>query len=351
MAGMWGYRSYRGRTPKWKFVLAVVLILVILAAICVIFLQQHIVYDEMGTPHLPLPWQEQQESPEEPDKIEVTIQKPELQQEIYGTAVPVGVLTQERWQEMELGELDACNAVAFTAKDSEGNVYFDSRTAVTGTVEIAEDTEAVLADMVASSYYTIARLACFADPKAANSDIEGMGLKNTGGYIFYDGNNNQWLNPDKEETQAYLGGLAVELAKLGFDEILLTDFSFPTEGKLDKIAYPAVGMQASLRTFLTAMRNMLDGASYEHVALSVELPAEVISTGYDEAAGLVLADIVTRVDRIYAQTTQEQIGELSEAVAAAASAFGTLTPREEKTFVPELEDYDAGVAGNYLVLK
>ena len=35
-----------------------------------------------------------------------------------------------------------------------------------------------------------------------------MGLKNTGGYIFYDGNNLNWLDPSKPAARQYLGGLA-----------------------------------------------------------------------------------------------------------------------------------------------
>ena len=45
MAGPRGYRNYRGRTSKGKIALAVVLVLVILAAITVMVLQQYIVYD------------------------------------------------------------------------------------------------------------------------------------------------------------------------------------------------------------------------------------------------------------------------------------------------------------------
>lgn len=58
------------------------------------------------------------------------------------------------------------------------------------------DTGEALNDLTARTDVTAAaRIACFHDPKAANADVEGMGLKNTGGYIFYDGNNSQWLDP------------------------------------------------------------------------------------------------------------------------------------------------------------
>lgn len=175
--------------------------------------------------------------------------------------------------------------------------------------------------------HTIARLSCLLDSRAANADVEGRGLKNTGGYIFYDGNNLNWLDPAKEGTRTYVGQLVVECAALGFDEILLTDFTFPTEGKLDKIQYPEEGMEASLSGLLTSLRTTLDQAGYEDVLLSVELPAETVLTGRDETAGLVLEEIAPLVDRVYARTIEGQAEALSDAVTAAGG----------KLFVPELQ--------------
>lgn len=346
MAGPMGYRNYRGRTPKWKAALAVVLVLVILAAIAVIALQQRIVYDETGTPHLPLPWQERAEEPEGLGEVDITIQTPEQkQEEITAFSVPEGPLTLEGWRETVAETAQTpervYNAAAVTVKGGTGSVYFDSGAAVSGSVRIADDTGAALAEITGetSSFYTIARLGCFHDPKAAGSNVEGMGLKNTGGYIFYDGNNSQWLDPGKPAARRYLCGLAKEAAALGFDEILLTGVSYPTEGKLDKIDYGETPREENLTAFLEEMRAALEPYS---VALSIEVPAEVISEGGDSAAGLHLAEIAPRVDRIYAAASPEQ----AEALAAAVAAAGSST-----MFVPELEAGGPAISGNYLLLK
>lgn len=344
MAGPMGYRNYRGRTPKWKAALAVVLVLVILAAIAVIALQRRIVYDETGTPHLPLPWQEKPEGSGDLGEVDITIQMPERQEEITAFSVPVGVLTQEGWknavESAALATERAYNAAAVTVKDSTGRVYFDSSAAVSGSVSIAGDTGAALAEIAGeeSSFYTIARLSCFHDPKAAGSDVEGMGLKNTGGYIFYDGNNSQWLDPGKPAARRYLCGLAKEAAALGFDEIMLTDVSYPTEGKLDKIDYGGTPQEENLAVFLEEMRAALEPYS---VALSIEVPETAVEEG-GSAAGLRLAEIAPQVDRVYAVAAPEQAETLAAAVAAASSST---------MFIPELEADDPAFAGSHLLLK
>lgn len=345
MAGPMGYRNYRGRTPKWKAALAVVLVLVILAAIAVIALQQRIVYDETGTPHLPLPWQEKPEGPEDLGEVDITIQAPERQEEIAAFSAPEGPLTQEGWREAVADAIQTpervYNAAAVTVKGGTGSVYFDSGAAVSGSVRIADDTGAALAEITGeeSSFYTIARLSCFHDPKAAGSDVEGMGLKNTGGYIFYDGNNSQWLDPGKPAARRYLCDLAKEAAALGFDEILLTGVSYPTEGKLDKIDYGETPREENLTAFLEEMRAALEPYS---AALSIEVPAEVIAEGGNSDAGLHLAEIAPWVDRIYAAAPPEQAETLAAAVAAVSSST---------MFVLELEDDSPAVTGNHLLLK
>ena len=336
-----GYHSYRGRTPKWKVVLAIVLVLVILGAVGFMVLQEHIVYDGTGTPHLRLPQQETEDTgtpPEEEEPVEVVIQEPEGPQEIHAFSLPAQALTQQT-VEAALAEPQAeCNAVAVTLKDSAGLVYFDAAGAVSGTVRTEADTTAALEALTGQEdLYTVARISCFHDPKAANAEVESMGLKNTGGYIFYDGNNSQWLDPAKPEARQYLTGIIREAAALGFDEILLTDVSYPTEGKLDKIAYGEVDRQAQMGAFLAEVRLALEG--YD-VTLSVELPETAVLNGAEETSGASLAQFAPHVDRLYAVTTSDRTTALS---ALAAAAEGT------PDFVAELSAYDPEVKGSWLL--
>ena len=342
MAYSRGYNSYRGRTPRWRIVLMALLVVVILAAVAVMALSRYIVYDEEGTLQMELPWQEEPAEETSEPPLDLTIEESVKAQTLRGfcTLVP---LTRESWSDSKdrAKESFDCNAAAVTLKDAAGNVYFNSTTALPGTVQFQEEeTDAALAAVVAYSQsiggHSIARLACFHDPKAANRDVEGMGLKNTGGYIFYDGNNSQWLDPAKPAAREYLCGLAKEAAELGFDEILLTDVSYPTAGKLNKIDYGEGEKSGHLADFLEEMRAAL--APYG-VMLSIEVPQAVISQGADENAGLLLADIAPKVDRIYAP---------ADAVEAPALAQAVSTASQFAEFVPELAEADPAV-GNFLV--
>lgn len=340
-----GYHNYRGRRAAGKTILAVVLVLVIIASVGFIFLQERVLFfDETGTPYLRLPGQTaEEELPEE--TVDLTIQPSAEEQKQdarivrgFRTPVPLG---RENWSltarqaEEVLGQ--DCNTVAVTLKDSGGSVYFDSANALPGTVRFyEEDTDVALEDVLSGPRHAVARISCFHDPKAANREVESMGLMNTGGFIFYDGNNSQWLDPAKSAAREYLCALAVEAAELGFDEILLMDVAYPTEGKLDKIAYGEEDRRENLVRFLTEIRTALEPYS---VAVSVELPETVILTGSDEDAGLELERIAPLVDCVYASTVPARVGALT---AAMASVDGT-------DFVPQLEVYSGEVTGSCLI--
>lgn len=341
-----GYRSYRGRGSKLKAALAVVLVLIILLALSFMAMTRYIAYDEDGTPFFRLPPQEGTETvPPPPDAggadltgdiqieepPEIIIEEPERPSPLFAFSLPQELLTKASWEAALAAHGAPYDTVVYTVKDADSTAYFATENAVPGLVRRAkEETTEALAAMNGSELHTVARLTCFHDFKTANANREDMGLKNTGGYIFYDGTYTTWLDPAKPGARAYLQAMAVELAELGFDEILLTEVSYPTEGKLDKIAYTADGpLHVDIEQFLQDLRAAL--ASYE-VVLSIELPEKVIAEGQDETAGLRLKGVIPYVDRIYARTAPETAETLRAAVEDAG---------EKVSFVPELTEAPA----------
>lgn len=355
MAGPRGYSTYHGKGSKWKIVLAVLLLLVILGALAVIRLQKYVVYDDSGHPRLDL----SRFSEQKPDDsgsapadgsgdANLTIQEPERQfihAAQLGTG-PLPSLGKDVWT--ALSDEGMYNAAVYTVKDADGSVYMDNKSAPAEAVKTVKGTGAAIDAMLKDEpFYTIAKIACFRDPIASSGDLEGMGLKNTGGYVFYDGNNDRWLDPGKPAARQYLVDLATTCAAAGFDEILLTDVSYPTVGKLNKIDYGAAadGLPDSLKeeldSFLTEMKTAL--AEYD-VKLSILLPTELVVPGGDVSgvSGQSLADIAPLMDRVYAPT-QGSRETLNQAEANLAAASKTTE------FVSVLHPAELIPKGSYLI--
>lgn len=329
------YRHYRGRRTKGKVALAVLLVLVILAALVVIRMQQHVVYDETGAPRLEVPWQEEPVQDEVHLDLDLVIQDPEKRiEEIRGVVLAPEQMTADGAAAM-LSDAD-CNAVVIPLKDSTGAVWFETATAVAGSMATTAESSAVLKQLT-EACHVIGQLHCFDDSVAADADAEAMGLMNTGGFLFYDGANRRWLDPAKPAARQYLCDLAVDAARLGVDEILLTGFGYPTEGLLDKIAYGETAKNLNLLSLLEELQTALEPYG---TVLSLELSADVIAAGQEVASGLVLAEIAPQVDRICAAVLSEEV----ETMAARVNAAG-----ETALFVPILAEKDDAVSGSWLL--
>ena len=344
MSGYRGYNNYRGRTSKGKTVLTVVLILIILASIGFMLLQKYVVYDAAGTPHLMLPGRETAESvlPEEgEEKLNLTISPSEQKAFVSRSFSVTEALTMESWRQAWTEAPKGCNAVTADMKVSgSGKLFFDAKEMAGGARATKNDSPAALMEMLRGDTavgYTVARMSCFHDSIAARWAVEDMGLKNTGGYIFYDGENMSWLDPAKPAARQYLCALAAELEQLGFDENQLADLTYPTVGKLDKIDYGEALKSAALAELVQELRQAVS----PEVKISLELPAETILAGSDPAGGPVLTDLAPLTDRIWAATTAAQAPELAETVRAAS---------ETTAFMPEVAD-GADLAGSYLLLS
>ena len=337
MAGPRGYSSYRGKSARGKIALAVLLVLVIVGAAAVIRLQKYVVYDDSGRPRLELPWSSGQSagsaagSEEEPPDANLTIQEPE-RTDVRAVRLPVGPLTDwaEAWAQASDGH-SGCNAAVYTVKAPDGSVYLDSQAVLPGALKTVEGAGAAVGDMLkADGVYAVAEIACFRDPIAASAELESMGLKNTGGYVFYDRNGDRWLDPAKPAARQYLIDLASGCAAMGFDEILLTDVSYPTEGKLNKIDYgaAAAALPDSLTDEITSFLKQMQAALAEYdVKLSVLLPADLLLSGDPTGvSGQSLAEIAPLADRIYAAADDASAAEYLQAAVTAASKDTELVP-------------------------
>lgn len=333
MSSTRGYHSYRGRASRGKIALGVLLVLVILVAFGVIWTQRYVVFDESGHAHLELPWQQEETKQQEKEKdppLDLTIETPKPK-----TVRGLGLAGNQMPAELPVTDPEL-NAVILTGKNPDGAVLFPSPTA--GTTEgFTKETVNALRERCPQ---VAVRLTACLDPAAAKADLAGKALvrKDTG-RMFYDSKNRNWLDLGKPAARTYLCSLAKELAEMGVDEILLSELGYPGSGRLTRIAYDEAEKAAQVRLFLTELKETLK--PYE-VKLSLELPAEVLTTGRDSARGLLLSDAAGLADRIYAVAAPEQAAPFTAAVQAV---------RKETEFVPILADA-AQVQGleNFLIL-
>lgn len=332
-SGTRGYSSYRGRGRKGKVFLAVLLILIILAAVGFIVAREHMIYDAEGNLHFPWPWTDETTMDEPPAEVpdeDIVFQEPtpDTKQDAL-TALIQAVQLGDDPAEWETALTGDYNAFAVTMKASGGMLCYPFETVVSGRKlsEHGEEVREALPTLLRDErYYSIARLSCLRDGGAARENPTAMGLENTGGYIFYDGGNENWLDPGKEETVGYLTALVKECADLGFDEILLTDLAYPTEGKLDKIAYtlPDGAVEGDHAEVLGSLLHTLREVLPAGVKLSMEISeAALENDGVDADAGIDLWNVLkSHLNRIYVPTEPDRV----DALVADTLGNGALIP-------------------------
>lgn len=142
----------------------------------------------------------------------------------------------------------------------------------------------------------MARVSCFRDNLVPRSDMSLAIHTNAGNWR--DSGDTRWLSPANESARQYVVGVCRELAALGFDEILLDNWAFPTDGELGWIKadanYPADGRTAALEVFLEEVRAGL--AEFPEVKVSLVTTASAAAGGAVESGQT--AALLERADRV-----------------------------------------------------
>ena len=306
----------------------VALVLVLLASCAYLVLQNYIVYDSQGNATLNLPffhweWGGDQTSGEENgdgQQIPVEILRPQEEtatQQDQETAQPLQVTERSVYQlrtQDVLAPDQGDTALVLELKDGDGTFFYQSDYARKESVQGQAVSRSKLADLLSPQreWTAVAALCCFHDTAYAFSNMEGAGICQDTGYIWYDAQNTHWLDPAKAGTREYLCGVARECQDMGFDEILLRDFTYPTQGKLEKIG--AAVRQADKAEVLAAFLTEMQEALGEDTALSVELTQEQVLAGYDETSGIDPEKIIPLVDHLFVAGVTDQTA-VEEAVA------------------------------------
>lgn len=141
----------------------------------------------------------------------------------------------------QLDIISSSSAVMIDVKDIYGDFYYDTN--VSGAPKSAVvDTAAVsklIAELSSSGHYLIARFPAFRDfgyvLEHHASDFIGIPVAGEG-YAWTDDEGCYWLNLERSGAISYVMQIVNELKVLGFDEVVLADFDYPTDPDAESAA-------------------------------------------------------------------------------------------------------------------
>lgn len=119
------------------------------------------------------------------------------------------------------------NAIVIDVKGSQGELAFD-----------VIDLQELNVKLHKESIWTIARIVVFQDNSAVERVPRAV-LKNKNGGVWRDDKGFAWLDPAAEEGWEYIIKVSKRALSAGFDEINYDYIRFPSDGRLEEIAYPA----------------------------------------------------------------------------------------------------------------
>ena len=255
---------YRTQRVLKRIFAAILAISVVMAAVWVCWLlwvQRYVIYtaDEGAKLDFSLPPMASGELAVAPEKTDIPIYlnqgenaintSTELTQMI-GYYVERTALKDLAAVKSQIQSLPAGTAVMVDVKNIQGEFYYSS---TVGSNRSTSVTPSAMDDFITflnrSGMYTIARLPAFRDYHYGLNHVPDGVHHSSGGYLYQDEAGCYWLHPGSQGTLSYLSQIISELKELGFDEVVLTDFSFP---KTESIL-----VDGDQETFLTNAANVL----------------------------------------------------------------------------------------------
>lgn len=317
------YSPYRGRSPWKSFfkVLAViVIILIVLGIAAALYVQQYLVVSSDGV-RLDLPFLSQETlSPSDTPSVAVSdtplvvvTPTPEPTPSPTPTpTAPVSLPQEALYDGTALSQMDAAggDCALFDMKDDNGALSYVS------SIELAQYTKqtstneslnvAIQSLNETEGLYTIARVSCFKDHNITDYE-RSLSIFTNSDYRWTDPDGIRWISPTNSNVQDYITEICVELAELGFDEILLDNAGYPTQGNLHYIKKGAAYNSAQFSSVIDDFYSQVASALSDYdIVLSVVTTQDALA-GQDALSGQTPENLA-RFDRIW---IRDETGNLS----------------------------------------
>ncbi|MBP1737150.1 MAG: hypothetical protein H6Q60_1031 [Oscillospiraceae bacterium] len=222
-------------------------------------------------------------------------------------------------------ESAGANAVIFDMKADSGALGFSYTSSLASTADVSSsvtDINAAITQFNQEDYYTIARVSCFRDDAVASANSK-LAITTTSGSRWTDAGGLRWLSPYYEQTQTYLVNLCVELADMGFDEILLDHCAYPTDGSLSKIktgkTYQSSTFGILLDTFYSQVKSAVADTQ---VKVSLVTDVQTLTSGENSDSGQTAALLAAYADRIYVEGDTDSLSTYADTLASAGMSDG-----------------------------
>lgn len=313
----YGYHEYRGRSgarPVLIFIIVLLAVLLVAGVAFLVFMGDYIKYTPTGI-EIDWPWRSSPTPPpiaSDPVVIEtddvVTVEptpEPTPTPTPEPQYTPIGALTVTAAQlrdgsAAQKAASAGAGAIVVEMKGINGKLTWQSGAELAATlgVSAADDKTAQAVRELAQdgSLYLVARVHCFRDPVLSNGKIGSLRTKK--GKIWYDRRGVCWSSPADQQAADYLSALCLELADMGFDEILLDDAGYPWDGEVNVLA--TGDNRPEDRTVpVSAFLTRLSGELREReVALSV-YAYEKLLPGEEVYSGLTAAVLAQNAGRVW----------------------------------------------------
>lgn len=199
----------------------------------------------------------------------------------------------------QIEKLPAGVPVMLDVKDIYGYFLYTTDLGPTASKMDTAAMDALIATAMERGLYVIARIPAFQDYYFGLNNVPN-GLFRPDGYAlwtdFSSGRLTYWLDPTKEGTINYLTKIVNELKRMGFDEVVFSDFCFPDTDSLRFSGDKAAAIQEAAKNLATVCSTETFCVSFESTKSSFPLPAE-------ERSRLYLKDIPAARVQIEAAAT------------------------------------------------
>lgn len=315
-----GYHTYKGRSGRHSAFSIVIVFLIVLAALILLFmaLQNSVVFSSEGIRFVGLfdrDVPEDTPSPSPQKSPELVIVTPDASPSPSATPTPEPVSLQPLKAVylpdindavaiagvVQLADKGVINAVVIDMKHNDGTLGFISANANaihSGANAATSDYLAPIRDLKDAGLFLVARVSAFKDNLVPRK-VQTTSVKTKNNVIWLDQTYNGWLNPYLTEAQDYVIGIITELADLGFEEILLDNYCYPTIGRPQLLYYGDYEQTSKIDTLTAFAVKCADLLAEKKVTLSIRVTSSAILNGTDSATGQDPAGLYKATNRIY----------------------------------------------------